>query len=63
MSIEISELSINTTIVNEGEFSARKGIETIDYDARELDVDHLKQSILAECRMLVREMLERQRER
>ena len=68
MAIEISELSINTTITNEGEFSARRGggkgsIENIDYDKPELDVEHLRQSILADCRVLIRDILERQRER
>jgi hypothetical protein len=63
MSIEINELSINTTIINEGEFPARNGIENIDYDKKELDIELLKQSILADCKLLISEMLERQRER
>lgn len=63
MPIEISELSINTTIINDGEFPARTGIEDVDYDKKGIDVEHLKQSIMADCKMLISDMFERQRER
>lgn len=64
MSIEISQLSINTTISNkETSVSNHNVVEGNAAAHQELDMENLRQSILADCKALINDMLERQRDR
>lgn len=64
MSIEISQLSINTTISNQ-EKTAETTDEASDtaYRHQELDIERLRQSILADCKSMIYDTLQRQQER
>jgi hypothetical protein len=61
MAIEISELCINTTVVNESVLSV-KSREKIN-DKTAFDVEGLREKILGDCKLMITELLERDMER
>ena len=61
MAIEISELCINTTVVNESVLSV-KSREKIN-DKTAFDVESLREKILGDCKLMITELLERDMER
>lgn len=63
MSIEISQFSINTTIVNNDKASAPNQGSDEQKHQPDVDFDLLRESILKDCKAMISDMLERQTER